>query len=108
MQGFTLVIDPDGSKTIKEYRGPIPLDDLKAGVGDGFIEHVPYFSSFNWHGDPVPCAAFCNEMGKLHGMAYNAVATEAWHETAPHMRGVDILVGPIVIVFGDEAFMRAL
>jgi hypothetical protein len=108
MQGFTIVIDPDGSKTVRKYRGTIPLGDLRAGVGDGLIEHVPYFDSFKWRGKRTRCVAFCNEEGKLHGMLINEVATRIWHEGAPVMRGRDVLVGPVVIVFGDEAFMRAL
>lgn len=108
MQGFTIVIDPDGSKTIRKYRSTIPLGDLRAGVGDGPIEHVPYFDSFTWYGERKPCVVFCNEEGKLHGMPLNEVATRIWHETAPVMRGRDVLVGPVVIVFGDEAFMRAV
>jgi hypothetical protein len=71
---------------------------LHEAVG-GYIEQVPLFDSFNGQ----PCAAFCDEHGKMKGYPVNQLATLLW--TA---RGQDYLVGDVAVVYGPADLMAEL
>jgi len=106
MHGKSIVVDIDGNLTIKEHIRPPTLDWLQKTV-DGPIEQVPYFGSYKYQGALMRCVAYCNEEGKLHGLPVNEAATVLWqNSTRGELR--DILVGNVVILFGDDAFMREL
>lgn len=109
MRGKLTIISPDGVITYKDVAAPL-LDDLQEAV-EGSIETVPYWT--RWHDrstrQEFPCVAFCNEEGKLKGLEANLVATFLWQVNSPRGRATgDLLVGPVVIVTGDDEFLAAL
>lgn len=105
MRGVLTIIPVGGAAVIRKELAAAPhLEDLQSWIGGGFIELVPYFTKF----EGKPCAAFCDEDGKHKGMPVNHRATILWHALEPRFMGRDFLVGPIVIVTGDEALMSAL
>jgi hypothetical protein len=108
MPGRMLTIQVDGVVSLTDYDRPPPVADLRRGVGDGHLELVPYFVKIHDGILTHECVAFCNEEGKLHGLPLNAVATRLWHQQCPGMIGRDELAGPVVVLWGDAAFMRAL
>ena len=99
MQGKTTIIASDGTETSQEHSEMLTLDFIQAAVG-GYIELVPMFTTF--HGEP--CVAWCNEMGKINDLPLNRKATELWAEQGGTF---DYLLGPILIVTGDEAFRQS-
>jgi hypothetical protein len=108
MTGMMMTINTDGTVTTKEYKKvPPSIDEMQKAVG-GYIETVPYFTTIYSGGQPHACVAFCNEEGKIIGLDHNPSATTLWHELVPHMRGQDVLSGPVIIVWGDDTFMEAL
>ena len=80
-----IVINPDATFTV----GPIDasLKGLQGIVG-GYIEAVTTDDT----------TIFINEEGKLTGQEFNPLAPLLWWQLAPHMRGVDVLVGPAVVL----------
>ena len=97
------------------------LDKLQELVG-GHIELVPYFITI---GDR-PCIAYVNEWGKIGGrwggvdfgpLPVNRRATLLWDAACRRAIGkglqvdgewLDYLVGTVVVLTGDDKFMRAL
>ena len=106
MDGNVLVLKVDGSAEVTKFTAPVPLEFLQKAVG-GWIELVPDFDVF---GDQKGVVAFCNEEGKLNGLPVNAKATEAWAKSVGTTVADlgDELLGDVVIVSGDDAFMAAL
>ena len=107
MRGTMVVIATNGDTNATVYDRALELEDLSKAVG-GYIEVVPRFNRFSWQGSVERCVAFCNEQGKLNGLEGNSVATLLWHSALGRRSVNDVLVGPVAIVFGDEAFMREL
>src|SRR3954464_10703617 len=101
MPGEMLIIDPDGSKRWTSGRDKPPDIDVLQGAVGGYIESVPHFDSVRIMGTRRQCVVFCHEEGKLLGLPFNPEATRLWFEAAPHMEGQDVLVGPIVVLWGD-------
>lgn len=113
MKGHTLLIPADDAQPIThtEHTEPLSLPFLQQAVG-GYIEAVPGFSTVDYGGELLACCAFCNEEGKLKAMPLNLRATAKW-VVAQHRAGAipalnDILVGPVLLVWGDAAFMAEL
>jgi ABC-type glycerol-3-phosphate transport system substrate-binding protein len=104
VRGLLTIIQVDGAVSSEELAAAPHLEDLQSWLGGGFIELVPYFTRYQGK----PCLAFCDEDGKHKGMPINQRATALWYELEPRFMGMDILVGPIVIVSGDEQLMREL
>jgi hypothetical protein len=70
-----------------------------------------YLEILNWtEFDGRPCAAFCNEEGKIDGLPVNVMATALWHEFLKRAGYAtdDVLVGNIALVTGDKELMEAL
>ena len=107
MRGTMVVIATNGDTNATVYDRALELEDLSKAVG-GYIEIVPRFTSFSWHGSAERCVAFCNEEGKLNGLELNQVATLLWHSALGRRSVNDVLVGPVAIVFGDTSFMEEL
>jgi hypothetical protein len=115
MQGTIVQIKIDGTRWVTEVTGKPKLEDLKAAIGGGFLELVPFFDTYE-HGDKiVKCIAYCDEHGKMNKLPINKEATILWERAlsrtgrsllSPEGQILDILVGPICIVFGDADFMR--
>lgn len=93
--GKMIIIRTSGEiEEIAEENGT--LERVQSEVG-GFIEAIPYFDSYKGE----KCQAWCNEEGKIHGFPDNDLATKLWYIAAPMMRGMDYLVGDIVILTGS-------
>lgn len=107
MKGEAFIYRPE-TEAIERmtFSGPVPLEIITQAVG-GHIEAVPFWSRY--HGKR--CVAFCNEEGKLHGLAFNEHATVAWFAAIGVQRTRmlnDVLVGPVIVLTGDEEFMETL
>jgi hypothetical protein len=111
MHGALIVLSVNGTALMTPYRRPATLRELRAALGGGYLEMVPHFDSFEFGGEFHPCVAFCDEGGKLAGLPVNERATQLWAEAlardGAQLRH-DFLVGPVLIVIGDEDFMQAL
>jgi hypothetical protein len=105
--------------TFTPVEGEPKLELLKNAIGGGYIELVPGFDTIEQKpGEVVKCVAFCDEEGKLNGLPANTYATILWDKALRRHGGpgllqrdgtaVDVLVGPIAIVIGDDEFMEAL
>lgn len=104
MQGKLVVIKPDQTRTEVELTAAPKLPQLKEAMEGGLLEVVPYFRTF----EGQSCVAFVDDEGKLKRLVPNLEATEIWHKQFPAAIGKDFLVGPLVVVVGDKALLRAL
>jgi len=111
MKGTMLIYSP-GSMTPKvtKLAASPQLSDLQGAVG-GYIEAVPYFQTIQRFAKIQTCVAFCNEHGKLDGLPINEHATWLWYRALERNKlcpSDDVLVGSIVVLFGDREFVAAL
>lgn len=117
MKGTMLVIPVSGKPVATEYRMPVDLPALQKAVG-GYLEVVPYFNEIFHGGQWRRCVAFADEDGKRKQLPYNGVAHICWDEALrrrPRAKGQppptsapDYLVGPVVVLFGDDEWMAEL
>jgi hypothetical protein len=110
MIGHAIIYHTNGTTTTTDFSKSPSLKFLQEAVG-GYIEAVPYFHLFTPPGAaaPVRCIAFCDEEGKYKNaprLGINHEATMLWQEAFPGCD--DILVGPVIVLWGDDAFMRNL
>lgn len=120
MKGTSIIIDPvqgplENSRT--EWDKPIPLKVLQSAVG-GFIEPIPLFSCMNTPEGEQKVKAFCDEEGKLKQLRFNEPAQGIWVASIANENNIDYeeaalsatdyLVGPVIVVWGDDEFMAAL
>jgi hypothetical protein len=112
MNGKMYVFTPgDDQPKMIEIVGPPTLDWLKRHLDGGYLESVP---GFDWFVEPgtevsVRCVAFCDEDGKGKGLPLNVEATTHWFESmGTNLYHLDYLVGPVLVVVGDDEFMDAL
>jgi hypothetical protein len=119
MNGTIISVGVNGSMLTTPLKRAPQLNDLKPAIGGGPLEAVPGFNSWlTNNGRVVRCVVFCDEEGKQHGQQVNAQATMWWEQALQRQgnslfgpgRGdpVDVLVGKIAIVFGDDEFMEEL
>lgn len=101
-----LTIKADGTLSESQVK-PNDLTAMQAAVG-GYIESVPYWDSFLHNGQPRRCWAICNEEGKIQGLPDNLIATTLWFQNVPSMKGRDILVGDVALIYGDAELMGEL
>lgn len=105
--GIMMVVHPDGTTKTEMIRRAPRLQDMQALVG-GMIESVPLVDHRAvGEGDKQRVVAFCNEEGKLHGLPVNPEATRMWHKSVG-TNYPDVLVGTVIFLWGDAAFMRSL
>lgn len=101
MTGKMIILMTDGTVEKLEPLVRVPtLEVMQQAVG-GYIETVPFFNQY----EGQDAVAFCNEEGKLEGLPVNATATELWHKQYP---ADDVLVGNVIVLTGDDAFMEAI
>lgn len=119
MNGTMVILGADGGirkMELTKADGILPM--LQEAVG-GYVEVVPYFTGFpDETGALQPCVAMCNEEGKLRGLPINQAATELWHQqlrSNPPALGMplagaklDVLVGNVLVIMGDDEFMAEL
>lgn len=117
MQGTMLIFKADGSdKQVRELDRAPELAELKAALDGGWIESVPYFTEIEYRGKWRKCWAICDEEGKLKKLDINPRATLLWEKTLTRhgmsLRlnddAIDVLCGPVCVLFGDEEFMQSL
>ena len=113
MKGTMLIFAIDEPMVVRELEGEPPtLPWLKEGIGGGYLEVVPHWTSIKVDGKEHRCWAFCDEDGKLKQLPVNNLATEIWDKcmrrTVGCGCGPDYLVGSIAVVYGDPEFMEAL
>jgi|SRR5215471_2019351 len=110
MRGTILIFEPRvvEPSVVTLNRAPL-LDELRNAV-HGDLEAVPYFNSIAYGGVVFDCVAFCNEHGKLNGAEHNIAATLLWQRSQARARVDvrDMLVGPVVVLFGDREFRESL
>lgn len=105
MRGTLLIYRPEAAEPEERELTAAPsLEELQVLVG-GWIEAVPGLKTVTRLGKRLPCAAFCNEEGKLDGLPLNHAATAIWHAAAPAFSGVDVLMGTVAVVLGDEELL---
>lgn len=107
MSGTMIVIDADGHRDERTLKAAPKLEELQKMVG-GYIQLVPAFNRVAHSSGMQKCVVLCNEDGKNLDMPVNQEATRLWQLSAGSQRIYDVLVGPIVILFGDHAFMAEL
>jgi hypothetical protein len=108
---------------VRAVRDDPTLTELQEAV-DGWIESVPFFNTVLIDGQVIACVAYGNEEGKLANLPVNLAATQAWHRALQRIVNsdgerafpnglcgadgapVDLLVGPIIVVAGDAAFLH--
>lgn len=89
---------PDGRHTYETQPEAPDNEWLKTRLHGGWLEVIPHFEQYGGR----PCVAFCDEEGKLKGLAMNPKATYLWYAClAPEPFVPDHLHGPIVIVTAD-------
>jgi hypothetical protein len=109
VRGILTIIPASGAVSSQELAAPPRLQELKAGIGGGYIERVPGFT----HYQGEPCVAFCDEDGKRKQMPVNSRATALWYKLVggpvfdTYDGPQDRLVGSVVIVTGEEV-LRAM
>lgn len=102
MRGKMTILHVNGTTTTKNLDGTPSLEMLQEAVG-GMIETVPYFDTYM----DSPCVAFCDEEGKIKGKPLNPDATTLWRKIL-QADLIDVLVGDICIVQGDDEFLSRL
>ena len=90
MTGELFIVD-NGSVQSRELRSPPELEELQEAV-DGLIEVIPYFETYQ--GKPCEPA--------------NLAWRVAFQKATGQLPQPEYLVGPVVIVTGDEEFLSAL
>lgn len=115
MRGTMITMRTDGTSTLTPLEKQPALELLKDGIGGGYIELIPGWDRFPFNGSVRQCVAFCDEDGKRKQLPRNDPATAMWHHVLklpgqPALREGwnDYLVGDVVVIVGDEAFMRAM
>lgn len=122
MQGIGLIFRPETMEPEVRRFARANCDTLKVlqGAVGGHIELVGGFDTIEHDGDVRECAAFCNEEGKLEGLPINGIATVLWDRALKRQGGTglwqhgektapaDVLVGSVIVVYGDAEFMAAL
>jgi Domain of unknown function (DUF3846) len=114
MRATVVEIVPGRPVTERVITEKLTLSDLRKFVG-GDVEAVPFFRSIALGLEVVKCVAFCDEDGKMKNLEMNTLATNLWREAAMRLPGVkrqfrqeDFLVGPVIVVAGDDDFMATL
>jgi hypothetical protein len=120
MKGTMLIMRPsEPFPEMKLYNRSPTLDELKTAIGGGWLELVPHFTTIGIAVSPdadkatvMDCVAFCNEHGKNEHQPFNENATSAWEQSVRRITresGLnDVLVGTVVVLYGDREFMQSL
>lgn len=124
MKGYSLII-PAGANPVEtdmamrasklEYDRKITYDELREAV-NGDVQLVPEFSCMRVDGEDVTIVAYCNENARFEGAAQNVGATYIYERALQIERNDPTLtldpqwrlVGPIMVVWGDDEFMSEL
>lgn len=116
MKGTLLKIPANDSEIFSRLnlKRPPEYTELTAVIGGGYLEIVPYFKDIITEGVLVPCVAMCDEEGKLKRFSINTRANIMWQASLTRQYGPrrsnirDVLVGDVLVIFGDPEFMESL
>jgi hypothetical protein len=116
MRGTVLIFYPDADRraapTLLPFHRPMTLQEMKDGIGGGYVERIPHFDTIPFNGVIMDCVALCDEDGKRKELSPNSVATALWdhamHRSAGCGCAPDFLVGKVAVIFGDREFMSEL
>jgi hypothetical protein len=101
---------------IKPIASPPEVEDIRT-ILSGPLQLVPNFNNVLYGDKTQTCIAYVNENGKLTNAAFNQAATAEWERALNRQSQslrrndgviVDYLVGPVVVLFGDDEFMKEL
>lgn len=112
MMGYIEVFRHDDQANSRLYRATHPLTLRRAHrIVGGYVEVVPHWRThLHNDGQRYDACALCNEDGKGMGLPVNVPATARWaHAIGMPVRDLikrDVLVGHIVLIFGDGIFME--
>ena len=102
MQGTLTLISEAGLISDVGVTNPRTYKEIKKLLNGGMLQLIPHFDTYN----NKPCHAYCDDEGKIKQLPINEFATILWMTQLPSPID-DVLVGPIVIVTGDDEFMAA-
>lgn len=112
MMGYIEVFRHDDQTNPRLYRATHPLTLRRAhAIVGGYVEAIPRWVT-HLHNDGVlyDACALCNEDGKGEGLPVNRLATARWAQAIGmpihDLVKRDVLVGHIVLIFGDGEFME--
>lgn len=103
-----IIIHPDG-KLVCETHEKLPHWKGIQKYVEGPFQIVPYFSSLTFDGKKYNRGtAYCNEEGKLKGMAPNMLASAAWLKACPQgdPRRMSI-AGPLLFIAKEKPDAKA-
>lgn len=116
MRGTLLIIPPAGAVKTRTLYEPPDLEALQDELG-GYLEQVPHLTTIDYRGTVYRCVALCDEDGRDKHLPFNAPADRLWTAAIARMAAPDraaavdpngILVGVVVVIFGDQELMAAL
>jgi hypothetical protein len=118
-EGVMMVFRTNGTNETKLLDSVPDLHTIREWLDGGYLEAVPHFTTINPDKGPLrKCVAFVDEEGKLahKHLPPNAVATKFWEESLNRLgvslyengQMLDFLVGPCVVIWGNEPLMRKL
>lgn len=99
MEGHSLLIRPTGGASYDTHDRPEDGESIAERIGGSF-QLIPGFDTYQGR----RCLAYCHEEGKLLRLPYNPEAQRLWHAASPNAM-FDVLVGNVLIIWGDEQFM---
>jgi hypothetical protein len=80
------------AKTINQYN-KLTIKQMQKLVG-GYVE-VYYMPKDKTN-------LVCNSDGKMIGLTYNTEATDIMHYNIPHTKGIDYMVGDVLVLHGKS------
>jgi hypothetical protein len=86
-----IALPPEGAVEVVNWDRQDELNYLQTYVG-GYIEAVTAGNVTFW----------INEEGKLRGLPINRRATALWYHLEPAARGMDVLVGRVIVTGGAD------
>jgi hypothetical protein len=112
MMGYIEVFRHDDQTNSRLYRATHPFT-LRRGqrIVGGYLEVIPHWTTY-LHNDGVlyDACALCNEDGKGMELPVNRLATARWAQAIGmplhDLIKRDVLVGNVVLIFGDLEFME--
>src|SRR5262245_29588542 len=109
MKGWVEFLRVDHEPKTFAMQRPLTLERASMLVG-GPIEVVPRWDHVEHDGQRYAAVALCHEEGKLEGLPLNVTATQRWANVlgmrVSDLARIDVLSGNVVVVFGDDEFMR--
>jgi len=103
-----ITIAPDGKIVCETHKKHPGWKEIQ-GYVDGMFQVCPYFTSMELDGKKYKRGiAYCNEEGKIKGMAFNPIASALWLKSCPKGEPDRMLIaGPLLFVVKEGASAKA-